>query len=254
MRENGNRRSAALNSGYAPQYSVINGHKVKYVSFGSGEDIVFLHGWGASISAFLFVAKTISSKFRVTLLDFAGFGESEEPDKTYTVADYAADVIALTRLIGIEKAVFVGHSFGGRVCLELASNYPELVYKLVLVDSAGLKPRRGLKYYVKIGVHKLLRKLGLKGLKGSADFRVLSPTMRETFKKVVNYDQTSLLGNIKCPTAIFWGDGDRDTPAYMARRLNKNIADSSIFWLNGGHFAYAEDSGKFISILKAFIA
>ena len=254
MRDNDNRRSAALNSGYTPQYAIINEHKVKYVSFGSGEDIVFLHGWGASISAFLFVAKAISLKFRVTLLDFAGFGESQEPERAYSVGDYTSDVIELCKLVGIDTAIFVGHSFGGRVCLELASNYPQLVNKIVLVDSAGLKPRRGLKYYIKVGLHKFLRKIGLKGLKGSADFRVLSPIMRETFKKVVNYDQTSLLTSIKCPTAIFWGDSDRDTPAYMARKLNKDIADSSIFWLNGGHFAYAEDSGKFISILKAFIS
>lgn len=223
------------------------------MSFGTGKNVVFLHGWGASVSAFLFVAKAICDRFRVTLLDFAGFGESEEPDGTYGVKDYASDVEALLSLLEINEAVFVGHSFGGRVCLELAATRPELVKKLALVDSAGLKPRRGLKYYLKVGAHKLLRLLGLKGLKGSSDYRVLSDNMRLVFKNVVNYDQTYLLQSVKCPTAIFWGDKDRDTPKYMAKKFNKYIADSSIFWLNGGHFAYAEDSRKFIAILKAFI-
>lgn len=223
------------------------------MSFGSGKDIVFLHGWGASISAFLFVAKAISSHYRVTLLDFAGFGESEEPSEVYDVPLYASDVFELTKMLGIRSATFVGHSFGGRVTIELCAKYPDLVRSIALVDSAGLKPRRGVRYYVKVGLHKFLRKLGLKGLKGSSDYRILSPTMRETFKKVVNYDQSHLLCDIQCPTAIFWGDKDRDTPKYMARKFNKNIKDSSIFWLNGGHFAYAEDSRKFISILKAFI-
>ena len=253
MRDENNRQTAAINGGYTPKFVEINGHKIKYASFGSGDDVVFLHGWGASISAFLFVAKAISDRYRVTLMDFAGFGESEEAKSVYSVKDYTDDVVKLMRLLNINEAVFVGHSFGGRVCLELAGYYPIMVKKLVLVDSAGLKPRRGLKYYAKVSVHKLLKAMGLKGLKGSSDYRVLSENMRGTFKAVVNYDQSYLLEKIKCPTAIFWGSGDKDTPAYMARKLNKKIVDSSIFWLNGGHFAYAEDSRKFISILKAFI-
>ncbi len=215
--------------------------------------MIFLHGWGASISAFLFVAKAFSATHRVTVLDFAGFGRSDEPSEVYSVAKYADDVLKLLAYLGIENGIFVGHSFGGRVCLELASGYPHIVRKLVLVDSAGIKPRRGIKYCVKVGLHKLLRKMGFKGLSGSSDFRALSPLMKETFKNVVNYDQTALLCKIQCPTAIFWGRNDGETPAYMAKKLNKGIADSVIFWLDGGHFSYADDSAKFIAILRAFV-
>lgn len=231
----------------------MSGHKLRYFCFGSGENIVFLHGWGASASAFLFVAKRFCGDHRVTVIDFAGFGESEEPSTPYGVPEYTNDVLKLLEHIGIKRAVVVGHSFGGRVCLELSAKHSEYVRKLVLVDSAGLKPRRRLKYYVKIGIHKLLRKLGLKGLSGSSDYKVLSPIMRESFKLVVNYDQTPLLKNISCPTAIFWGDKDRETPPYMAHRLNRGIADSEIFWLSGGHFSYADDPKKFVLILRAFI-
>jgi len=230
----------------------VNGHSVHFVSFGSGEDVVFLHGWGANLEAFLFIAQRLSG-YRVTLIDFAGFGKSEEPKTPYSVKDYSCDVIAILKAVGIEKACFVGHSFGGRVCLELGANYPELVKKLVLIDSAGLKPRRGLKYYIRVGLHKLLRKLGRKGLSGSADFSALSPLMKETFKLVVNYDQSALLNKINCPTAIFWGNEDKETPRYMAKKLNKGIKDSNIFWLNGGHFSYIDDRERFFIILKAFL-
>ncbi|MDE5601943.1 MAG: alpha/beta hydrolase [Clostridia bacterium] len=235
------------------EYLTVGGHKLRYICFGSGEDIVFLHGWGASASAFLFVAKRFCGDHRVTVIDFAGFGESEEPPIAYGVPEYTNDVLKLLEHIGINRAVFVGHSFGGRVCLELGAKHSEYVRKLVLVDSAGLKPRRGLKYYFKIGIHKFLRKLGLKGLGGSSDYKVLSPIMRESFKLVVNYDQTPLLKSISCPTAIFWGDKDKETPPYMAHRLNRGIADSEIFWLSGGHFSYADDPKKFVLILRAFI-
>ncbi len=214
---------------------------------------MLLHGWGASVSAFLFVAENLSEKYRVTALDFAGFGQSEEPSKPYGVPDYADDVLKLVEKLGIFKAVFVGHSFGGRVCLEIAARRPDIVSKLVLADSAGLKPKRGIKYHFRVTAHKILRKLGFKGLGGSSDYRNLPPTMRETFKSVVNYDQTYLLKDINCPTAIFWGDRDEETPLYMARKFEKEIADSKLFMLDGGHFSYADDPRKFLLILRAFI-
>ncbi len=221
---------------------------------GAGEDVVFLHGWGSSASAFLFVAGRLADKFRVTLIDFAGFGGSDPPEYPYGVSDYAADVLSVMGILGICRAHFVGHSFGGRVCLELAAKHPDAVRSISLVDSAGLKPRRGPRYYVKISLHKFLKKLGFKGLAGSADYRALSFDMQNTFKKVVNYDQTPLLCHILCPTAIFWGRDDRVTPMYMARKFKKGIADSALFMLKGGHFAFAEDGATFYAVLRAFLS
>lgn len=157
-----------------------------------------------------------------TLVDFYGFGKTPHPDYPLTVKDYAEGVLALMDKLNIEKATLVGHSFGGRVAIYIAAKYPEKVEKLVLVDSAGIKPRRGIKYRLKILMHKILKKFG-KGLKGSKDYRALSPVMKKTFRNVVNYDETYLLSDITADTAIFWGDKDKDTPLYMARKLNKKL-------------------------------
>ena len=116
-----------------------------------------------------------------------------------------------------------------------------------------MKPRRKPSYYGKIVVHKTLKKLGFVGLKGSKDYRGLSLIMKETFKNVVQYDQGYLLSDIKVPTAIFWGKKDKETPLYMAKKLNKGISDSKVFLLEGGHYAYVDDLNKFVSILSAFI-
>lgn len=211
-----------------------------------------MHGWGGSASAFLFVAKRLGG-YKSIVVDFSGFGESAEPDKPYSVKDYANEVVAMLEEMGESRICVVGHSFGGRVAMEIASGRPDLVRALVLVDSAGLKPRRKPSYYIKIYLHKALVRLGFKGLKGSKDYRVLSPVMKETFKNVVSYDQSGLLSEIHCPTAIFWGGNDRETPPYMARKLKNGIGGSEIFWLNGGHFAYVDDADVFISILRAFL-
>lgn len=234
-------------------FAVINAHKVCFEQFGEGKDIVLMHGWGASRTAFLFVAKRLATRYRVTVLDFAGFGDSEEPSEAYDVEKYADDVVKLMQICRISSATFVGHSFGGRVAIYLASHYPDLVQRLVLVDSAGLKPKRKLSYYFKVAAHKILKKLGHKGLSGSSDYRLLSDNMKRTFVKVVNYYQNTDLKNIVAPTVVFWGKEDRETPLYMYRYFLKNIKGAQGFLLNGGHFAYAEDSVKFLAILSAFL-
>ncbi len=220
---------------------------------GRGENcVVFLHGWGGDASAFSFVAKQLRG-FRCLLVDFDGFGCSPEPPVPFTVGDYAKNVLDEMKKCGIESAAVVGHSFGGRVALEIAAYNPSIVSALALVDSAGLRPKRKITYYAKILAHKLLIFLGLNGLKGSADYRILSPVMKKTFKNVVNYDQTKILPKITCPTALFWGKTDDQTPPYMAKKFQKHIADSSIFWLNGGHFAYVEDFKRFLAVLTVFL-
>lgn len=236
-------------------YKLVEGSRFQTVN---GENhsktIVFLHGWGGSVTGFLFVAKRLATYgYRCLLVDFAGFGETPEPNMPYTVRDYSEDLRALLCELSISSAVLVGHSFGGRVAIELAVSHPSLVDKLVLVDSAGCKPRRHIDYYFKIFTHKLLRKIGCKGLKGSKDYRVLSPVMRQTFKNVVGYYQDDKLPLISCKTAIFWGKNDNETPAYMAKRLNRYIKNSDLFWLEGGHFAYMDDFFRFFSVLLAFL-
>lgn len=236
------------------QFVLINGQKLAFYFYGKGENVlVFLHGWGANSDAWRFVANAFCDSFKVVIVDFYGFGDSDFPSENYGVKEYAKDILSLLEILNIDKVTFVGHSFGGRVGIEICAKYPQSANKLVLVDSAGVKPRRSFKYYVKVAMHKTLRKIGLKGLKGSGDFSALQNNMKAVFKRIVNYHQNDILKDIKCQTAIFWGDEDKQTPMYMYNYLLKNIENSYGFMLNGGHFAYAEDSKKFLAILKAFL-
>lgn len=235
------------------KFARINGRKLAFYFYGKGEKtIVFLHGWGANADAWRFVANEFCENFKVLIIDFYGFGDSDYPPQNYGVKEYASDVVKLLNLLNIESAIFVGHSFGGRVALEICANYPHIPQKLVLVDSAGIKPRRSVKYYCKIALHKLLKKLGKQGLKGSSDYSLLSNEMKEVFKRVVNYHQNGILQNIECQTAVFWGDNDKETPMYMYKYFLKYIKNSYGVVLHGGHFAYVEDYARFLAILKAF--
>lgn len=226
---------------------------MSYLDFGIGKNVIFMHGWGGDASAFLYTARLIMDDCRCVLPEFLGFGESDEPKDARSVSEYAEDVVKLMDALNIPSATLVGHSFGGRVAIELAAIKKDRVDGLVLVDSAGLTPKRGPIFKLKLFLHRVLKRLGLKGLKGSKDYRSASEPMKGTLSLAVNYDETPLLKNITCPTAIFWGRNDKKTPPYMAKKLKAGIADSEIFWLEGGHFAYLDDFDKFFAIFKAFL-
>ena len=85
---------------------------------------MFLHGWGGDASAFLFCAEMLKDEFCCVLPDFRGFGKSAEPEFPFGVADHAADVLALADEAGAERFCLVGHSFGGRVAIEIAARHP----------------------------------------------------------------------------------------------------------------------------------
>ena len=241
--------------GFERKVAVVNGKKMSYFSVGNGKNtFVFLHGWGSDATAFFFAMKQLCAKYRVVALDFFGFGQSDFPPDYYDVAHYANDVAKLLERLKIENATFLGHSFGGRVAIELAVFYPQIVNRIVLIDSAGIKPRRKPSYYLKVLAHKILKKLGKSGLKGSSDYSLLSDDMKKVFVKVVNYDQKNLLEKIKCPCAVFWGKSDKETPLYMYKCFLKKIDGAQGFLLDGGHFAFVEDRYAFLLILAAYLA
>ena len=90
---------------------------------------------------------------------------------------------------------------------------------------------------------------------GSADYQALSGAMRATFVKVVNQDLSGELSKIKNATLLIWGTEDRDTPLYMAEKMEKRIADSGLVRLEGaGHFSYLDQYPKFCAVLRAFLS
>lgn len=224
--------------------------------------IFFLHGWGGDKNSFSFVKNHIT-ECSMVFVSFAGFGSTPPPNKPYFVNDYAIDLKNLIDKIAKGKKVsLVCHSFGARVAVKLINLYPELVDKLLIVDGAGLKPKRKLSYYFKVLKYKSLKKKVKKGKLnsevlnqyGSDDYKLLSNIMKQTFINIVNEDLKDYYKNIKIKTLIFWGKKDTETPLYMAKRINKLIKSSKLFVLkNSGHFSYLEEPEIFIYKLSEFL-
>ena len=149
--------------------------------------------------------------------------------------------------------ILIGHSFGGRIAMRLATISPD-VAGLILLDSAGVKPHRGVRYYAKVISYKIGKKLGLSRLpKGSTDYAALGGSMRKTFVNIVNECSEKDAKKISVPTLLVWGSEDADTPLYMCRRLHRLIRDSEEIVIEGaGHFAYLEYAPYVCRIIRAF--
>jgi len=247
-------------------YVKLNGVEIFYKKLGKGQKILFLHGWGGCADSFLPVFNYLSSKFEVYALDFPGFGRSTIPDKPWGVEDYAEITYKFLKSLGIEKTHIIAHSFGGRVAILLSALHPEIVDKMVLVDSAGLIPKRTFKYYMKVYVFKILKKLYLffgDGSKeerlekfyakyGSKDYREAGK-LRGTFVKVINQDLRKYLPMIKSPTLLIWGENDTETPLYFAKIMEREIPDAGLVVFKGaGHFSYLDRINDFNIIVSKF--
>ena len=218
-----------------------------------GKPVLLLHGWGLSEKAMNTLARFLTARGKSVIApDLPGFGKSFIPPESadiYFYADAVEQLLVSENCIGCDV---IAHSFGARIALILASK--GLVRRLMIVDGAGIKPKKTLKKRLKEWQYKIYRAMGLPVEKfGSDDYRALSNHMKKVFVRIVNEDLAYLLPHIKSETLIVWGKDDRETPLYMARRLKEGITGSEIVLLNGGHFAYLEDSFTFLRVTEAFL-
>lgn len=231
------------------------------LNIGEGDvPLVFLHGWGGSTKSFEFFAKEMSKYRPCVLIDFPPFGLSSKPQSVWNVEKYASCVLEVLKCVGAKKCDIVAHSFGGRVALELAGKH-NICSRLMLTGCAGIC-RKSFATRCKIcsfKFKKFLSKIGLYSKQkllhaGSEDYKNLSPVMKQTFQTVVNYDQRYLFKNISCPTLLVWGRDDGATPFCWTKIFKKHIEDCEVIELDGDHFAYVQNSTKFLKIMQSFLS
>lgn len=105
-----------------------------------GPAVVCIHGLTANHTCWASVADVLSPGHRLIAYDLRGRGESDKPDKGYSLAIHDDDLEGLLDHFGLKKAVLVGHSLGAHIAVRFAATRPRRVAKLVLVDG-GLDVR-----------------------------------------------------------------------------------------------------------------
>lgn len=246
----------------------VDGLNINYIDEGTGSVVLLLHGWGGSIQTMMPIFNVLKDKCRVITIDLPGFGESDVPCEPWNSYDYAKFIIKFIEKIGLKSIILFGHSHGGRISIILSSRY-NVVKKLVLIDSAGIIPKRTMKYYVKVYSFKLLKKIytvfssgNTKEQKmekfykrfGSVDYKESNGIMRQTMVKVINDNLIDLLPLIKVPTLLIWGENDQDTPLYMGKKMEEKINDSGLVIFKGaGHYSYIDCYDQFKAVINVFL-
>ncbi|MEK7104367.1 MAG: alpha/beta hydrolase [Patescibacteria group bacterium] len=225
--------------------------------------LIFLHGWKSQGLVWKNVAEKISNQgFAVYMLDLPGFGNSPQPKSSFSVQDYADVVREFIKKLKLNNVVLVGHSFGGRIAINLASSEPALIKKVVLVAAAGLRTKKGsdkivflaklAKPFFKPKFMAGLRKKIYKAL-GSVDY-IESGNLKETYLKVASEDLSGYLSKISQSTLIIWGEDDKDTPLAFAKIMNEKIKNSKLVVLKeAGHFSFLDKPQEFMEELTKFI-
>jgi pimeloyl-ACP methyl ester carboxylesterase len=246
----------------------IDGLRTRQLVRGEGsQSVLVLHGWGASIEAVQSIVTGLAPLARVYALDLPGFGESDPPPQPWGVQEYQEFVASYMDRAGVGRATIVAHSNGGRIAIRMAATEPRRVRRLVLVDAAGIRPKRTLRWYRRVAMAKLgkhaARLLGRPGERlrdalvsraASADYAAAG-ALRPTLVRLVNSDLREQMPRIAAPTLLIWGSEDADTPLAMAREMERLIPDAGLVVLEGaGHFSYADQPARFARIVGHFVA
>lgn len=250
------------------KFFTYDGIKLHYTISGAGQPLFLLHGWGCSTEIWQRVLPFLEERFHVINVDFAGFGQSDEPQEVWGVEEYTRSLEAIAKAEGVENPILVGHSFGGRVSIVYASR--NKTRKVILTDAAGVKPKRPLSYYRKVYTFKLLKWLApmvlgkeraqelinkRRAKAGSSDYNNASPRMRAILSKVVNEDLCHLMPKISAPTLLFWGENDTATPLADALKMEKLIPDAGLVKVAGaGHYAFLENTPLFLRVVESFLS
>lgn len=250
----------------------IDDHIVEYSISGEGSNwVVIMQGWGTTYDLYDSIAKVLAPLYRVLQFDMPGFGHSEEPDHAYSVKEYADWTLRFLDQMGIKSAVLIGHSYGGRVILDLASrdDLPVEIEKIVFIDAAGVLPKRTPKQLRAQRRYKRLKKIAQNDIiyamfpdliddwrsrQGSEDYRNATPLMKQALVMAVNQDLTDRMPQIRQETLLVWGDNDTATPLSDGELFEKLIPNAKLHVINGtGHFSYAEKPAEFAQILTGFL-
>ncbi len=120
--------------------TTVDGLRLRYRDWGGqGDPIVLLHGLASTCHIWDLVAPILSQEYRVVALDQRGHGRSDKPDEGYSFESVVADLKGFIDVIGLERPVVVGHSWGADVALEFAVAHHDSTRGICFVDGGTIE-------------------------------------------------------------------------------------------------------------------
>ncbi|MGD8860858.1 MAG: alpha/beta hydrolase [Myxococcales bacterium] len=261
--------------------ALVNGVRLHYEEWGQGEEtVVFSHSYLVDSRHFEPQIEALRDRFRVIAYDHRGHGRSEKVAAPFTMEDIYADGVGLIETLQLGAVHWVGLSTGGFVGMRIAARRPELLRKLVLMDtSAAPEPRfNRVKYALMFAV---VRRFGMGPTIGEAMKAMFGPQFlrdparaeqRARWRQIMldgdvpsgmafgnaiftRDDQRPNLGRITVPTLVLHGECDRAVPPSKAQELATAIHGARVELIpRGGHLCTIEEPDAVNRHLQRFLA
>lgn len=224
-------------------------------------ELIWAPGWGATHAALLPIAQAMRRSARSILVDLPGFGASPVPPVPWGTADYADAIAEWLGSLPPARRIWVAHSFGCRVGLQLAARHAGVVDGLFLIAAAGLSPQRTAWAQARVKARRYAFRLArqftregsgrdrLRAYFGSLDYR-RAGALRPIMVKVVAEDLAAVAGTIRVPAVLVYGDQDRETPPEMGMRLNNLMPQSRLYVLRGFDHGSVLTEGRHLIIQR----
>jgi pimeloyl-ACP methyl ester carboxylesterase len=244
---------------------IDSGIRMHYITAGKGKPLLFLHGVLADGMIYSNMLKPFAKRYKVIAVDLPCFGKSGTPKDVWDFRDYAAFLNKFIASLKIKKLIVMGHSFGGGIAFCMAAKNRN-IEKLVLIDSAGVPVKYSkLKFAFLFSIKQAtmaLIKTGRADVLAKIAFRLGKSTFRHLPKLniVIKIVRKSVQGNynkelrsIKAKTLILLGKSDEMFHEDSAKFLKKNIKNSRIILVKGGHSWCIFQPGKFEKIVLEWL-
>lgn len=249
-----------------------NGIKIRYRRTGGRKpSVVLLHGLIGSGACWTLLARALEAKYDVLMPDARGHGGSSTPPSGYRYEDYAADVLAFIRELGLSAPILLGHSMGGMTAAVVASNPDVPLRGVVLADPTFLGPERQREVYESDVAEQHRRLLGLdrvgvltEALRRNAhrDPELVEITVNAKLQARMaafevltppNPDYRKLVGAIRVPTLLIIADGGVVSPetADELKRFNAHLCVEQI--KDAGHGLHYDQPERFAIIVASFL-
>lgn len=227
------------------EYTISTRHgAIHTLEKGSGQPVIFLHGWSVSAFTCLRILKTLSKTHRVLIPTIPGSAPSFKWSKNPTPDDFKEAISEWFDHVHVHKPIVIGHSLGGVMAVLLTSKREQEIKKLILIDTVGVPENRHSKEWISAWLRKRVqtyKRYGIFDVARYIDQAFVKNVMLRTkdfwylSKFARQVDIRNELRTFYLPVTILWGEDDIFTPVSIAHQIKKIVPSVAIHIVSGNH-------------------
>ena len=254
------------------KFVTVGGARIRYLTGGQGKPLLWLHGAEGNLG-WLRLHQELARNFTIYVPTHPGFAGSERPDWLESFIDLSRFYLWIVQELGLSQPILAGHFIGGWLAAEMVVMSPQLFKRLVLIDSAGLRPRDGEITDIFLHGTEGTRQLSFLDAKQVADYELLfgtKPTPEAREAHIINREATTrycwkpymhdpglphLLERVpNMPTLVVWGRDDRIVSVECGELFRGAIRGARLeVFERCGHFPHLEKPAEFTRAVSGFL-